>query len=526
VAGIIGGTTFGVAKQVRIHSVRVVDCDANGTPATLLAGMNWVAANHTKPAVANMSVGANTTAAIDAAANGMINKGVILVAARRGNFDACTKSPSRVPKVITVGATDSSDGRPGSSNFGTCLDVFAPGSAITSAWHTSNTATNTIDDASLASAYAAGVAALYLQSDKNATVAQVAAAIVNGATKNRVRNSGAGSPNNLLFSLISAVPGTTSPAGITTDRTPTYKWTPVTGATKYQIQVFKGATLVVNTAVASSACNATRCTKTLPNTLAFAAHKWRVRAFIGAWKPFSAFNTFTVSATIPVPQAPSGLTEDDTPTYQWTKLTNATKYQYQVFQGATLIFARTVTSGACTAVCTHTPAVSLTDGSYTWRVRAQVGGAWKAFSVSKSFTVQTTTTPLAGYWQSTDTWHDFFVTPDQSFVDNFRIFISVPWCEPSGWTIFRTVLDPIVDNQFSFNGPFFASGTFDSATSAHGTDGLASFEIPGCGPASIGPLNWVANWINSSQPEGVLEGAADNLAQPGRYPVVERVNPP
>jgi aqualysin 1 len=546
VAGTIGGTTYGVAKAVHIHAVRVLNCIKKGTLAGVIAGMNWVAAHHTKPAVVNMSLDGPASSSIDAAANGIINKGVVLVVAGTDNVNACSRSPSRVPNAITVGATDSSDSRSASSNWGTCLDIFAPGSAITSAWNTSNTATRTINDTTTASPHVAGVAALYLQSDKTATVAQVRAAIVGGATKNKIRNPGTGSPNLLLYSLVSAVPTPISPAGTISDRTPTYKWTVSNGATKYQIEVYRGATRVATAVVGSAVCNASTCLRTLPDPLAFATHTWRVRAFIGgAWKAWSALKKFTISTTTPIPQLPSGLIADDTPTYQWTKVAAATQYQYQLFQGTTLIFTKTVTSSVCTTVCKHTPPTSLADGDYRWRVRALVGGAWKPFSAFKAFTVQTSGSgPQAGFWQSAESpepglfWEEFWVTPDQSFVDDFKLLFFVENCPAGSWwtlTYFNPV--PIVNNQFSFNvpvnpeGTYSASGTFDSATSAHGTDGLENVFIPDCGFAvSGGPWTWVANWINADPPVAVLDGPADVLlkliSQSARYRVPERVTRP
>jgi subtilisin family serine protease len=293
VAGTIGGTVYGIAKKVRIHGVRVLNCSGSGSTAGVIAGMDWVAAHHQKPAVANMSLGGGASNAIDTAANGLINKGIVLgVTAGNGNSSACNYSPARVPNAITVGATDSSDFRSASSNFGTCLDIFAPGVNITAAWNTSNMATNTIGGAL---PHVTGVAALYLQTNKSATVSQVRNAIVNGSTKNKVQDIGTGSPNRLLYSLISSGPKPISPSGTITDRMPTYIWTKVNNATKYQIEVYQGAIKVFSAIHGSSICGSSTCSKTPAKTLAFAAHKWRVRAFVGGtWKAWSAFKNFTV----------------------------------------------------------------------------------------------------------------------------------------------------------------------------------------------------------------------------------------
>jgi subtilisin family serine protease len=207
VAGTVGGTTYGVAKGVTIHPVRVLGCNGSGTNSGVIAGMDWVANNHVKPAVANMSLGGGASQATDDAVARMTNAGVtVVVAAGNDNGDACTKSPARAPSAITVGSTTSSDARSSFSNFGTCVDIFGPGSSITSAWYTSTTATNTISGTSMASPHVAGVAALYLANNTTATPSQVTTAIINASTPNKVTSPGTGSPNRLLYSLFGSSP--------------------------------------------------------------------------------------------------------------------------------------------------------------------------------------------------------------------------------------------------------------------------------------------------------------------------------
>ena len=215
VAGTVGGTTWGVAKGVIIHPVRVLGCSGSGTNSGVIAGMDWVTANHIKPAVANMSLGGGASQATDDAVARMTNAGVtVAVAAGNSNNDACGSSPARAPSAITVGSTTSSDARSSFSSFGSCLDIWAPGSSITSAWFTSSTATNTISGTSMASPHVAGVAALYLADNPTATPAAVTAALNNAATPNKVTNPGAGSPNRLLYSVFGAPPpaDTTAPS--------------------------------------------------------------------------------------------------------------------------------------------------------------------------------------------------------------------------------------------------------------------------------------------------------------------------
>lgn len=200
VAGTVGGSTYGVAKSVALKAVRVLDCSGSGTTSGVIAGVDWVKTHAVKPAVANMSLGGSASTALDTAVNNAISSGVTFaIAAGNSNRDACRYSPARVAAAITVGATTNTDARASYSNYGACLDIFAPGSSITSAWYTSTTATNTISGTSMATPHVAGVAALYLQGNPNATTTQVRDALVANATLNVVVNAGRNSPNRLLF---------------------------------------------------------------------------------------------------------------------------------------------------------------------------------------------------------------------------------------------------------------------------------------------------------------------------------------
>ncbi|MFM7047437.1 MAG: S8 family peptidase [Actinomycetota bacterium] len=203
VAGTVGGTTYGVAKSVTLIPVRVLNCSGSGTWSGVIGGMDWVVSNHTnRPAVANMSLGGGASSAVDAAVQRMISDGVVVaVAAGNSNRDACNFSPARAANALTVGATTSTDARASYSNFGKCLDIFAPGSSITSAWHTSNMATITISGTSMASPHVAGVAALILQETPTASVSTVISTITSRATLNKVTSAGRSSPNRLLYSL-------------------------------------------------------------------------------------------------------------------------------------------------------------------------------------------------------------------------------------------------------------------------------------------------------------------------------------
>jgi subtilisin family serine protease len=209
VSGTVGGSTYGVAKNVTLVAVRVLDSSGSGTNSGVIAGVDFVTSNHQpgQPAVANMSLGGGASTALDTAVTNSINDGVTYaIAAGNSNVDACTTSPARVPSAITVGATTITDARASFSNFGPCVDIFAPGNNITSSWNTSDTATNTISGTSMATPHVAGVAALFLETNPSASPATVTAAIVNSSTLNKVTSPGTGSPNRLLYSLLTGSP--------------------------------------------------------------------------------------------------------------------------------------------------------------------------------------------------------------------------------------------------------------------------------------------------------------------------------
>ena len=203
VAGTIAGTKYGIAKSASIIPVRVLDCNGSGTTSTVIAGLDWVASQNPKNAVVNLSLGGGTSTALDDAINRVVNKDiVVVVAAGNNNADACNYSPSRVPAAITVGATTNQDQRANYSNYGKCLDVFAPGSNITSDWYSSNTATATASGTSMASPHVAGLAAILRAIYTGENVSQITNRILNKATTNKVTDSQTGSPNRLLYTRL------------------------------------------------------------------------------------------------------------------------------------------------------------------------------------------------------------------------------------------------------------------------------------------------------------------------------------
>ncbi len=200
VAGTVGGSTYGVAKGVRLYAVRVLNCSGSGSTSGVIAGVDWVTGHRVRPAVANMSLGGGASSALDTAVRNSISAGVTYaVAAGNSNANAGNYSPARVGEAITVGATTSSDARASYSNYGSVVDIFAPGSSILSSWYTSDTATATLSGTSMASPHVAGVAARYLQLNSVASPATVRNAIVNAATPYRLSGIPTGTANRLLF---------------------------------------------------------------------------------------------------------------------------------------------------------------------------------------------------------------------------------------------------------------------------------------------------------------------------------------
>jgi subtilisin family serine protease len=206
IAGTIGGAQYGVAKQVKLVAMRVLDCTGIGPYSKIIAGVDWVTKNAVKPAVANMSLLGPASDALDGAIQDSIASGVTYaVAAGNTNTDACHQSPARTAEAITVGATDSTDARATFSNVGACLDLFAPGVQILSDSSKGTTATAWMSGTSMAAPHVTGAAALVLGTNPRATPAQVRDALVNGATASRVKNPGPASPNRLLYTAV-AVP--------------------------------------------------------------------------------------------------------------------------------------------------------------------------------------------------------------------------------------------------------------------------------------------------------------------------------
>jgi len=200
VAGTIGSATYGVAKGVRLRAVRVLNCAGSGSISGIVAGIDWVRLNRSNPAVANLSLGGGYSSSLNTAVTNLANSGVfVAVAAGNESQNACNVSPASAPAVTTVAASTSTDARASYSNYGSCVDLYAPGSSITSTWSTSNSATRSISGTSMASPHVAGVAALYKATYGNASQSTIDSWIKSNATPNVISGNPSGTPNRLLY---------------------------------------------------------------------------------------------------------------------------------------------------------------------------------------------------------------------------------------------------------------------------------------------------------------------------------------
>lgn len=393
VASTVGGRTYGVAKGVQLIAVRVLGCTGSGSYSQIIAGVNWVTnqrrANLTIPTVANMSLGGAASPALDTAINNSIGVGVTyaIAAGNDSGSNACNISPARVPQAITVGATTSTDARASYSNIGNCLDIFAPGTGITSAWASSDTAINTISGTSMATPHVAGMAALYLQSHPRALPAEVANALNNNATANIVGNPGANSPNRLLYSGLIPFNKVTPANGATQQPTTlTLTWEPSAGAVQYGYCFDAVVDNICGQGVDNfTRINSTSVTVSLqPNT----TYEWQVRAYTanGEWSAGNGYGQwwkFTTNPSTPGPfnKINPGNNATNVPVsldLTWQPSANAVYY---------LICVTTETNKLCHGTGDNTyftrvngtsyHANLATNTVYSWQVRAVgANGSW------------------------------------------------------------------------------------------------------------------------------------------------------
>ncbi len=405
VAGTVGGSIYGVAKGVNIIPVKVLSATGSGTNAGVIAGLDWAVAQHAagQPAVGNMSLGGGASTALDAAVRRCVADGIVMVvAAGNSNVDARNSSPARVTEAITVGATTSTDARSSFSNYGAVVDIFAPGSSITSAYYTSNTALAALSGTSMASPHVAGAAALYLEYAQGSTPAQVETGLKQFSAVGRLTGVPRGTVNNLLQINFGAapslpapgVPVLSSPANAATNQTlsPTLSWAAATAATSYNLEYSTSSTFNANV---NSITGITTTSTALSGLANSTTYYWRVSATnstgTSAW---SAQRSFTTAGPLAAPAAPTlrspaanATNVTRTPTMSWNVATGATTYEIQISTASdfsTVVFGRS-------GMTTRSVRVSPTLGSrtvYYWRVRGANTTGPGAWSASRSFTTR------------------------------------------------------------------------------------------------------------------------------------------
>jgi aqualysin 1 len=394
VAGTAAGNVTGVARKANLHSVRVLDCTGSGSTSQIIAGINWVAAHHIKPAVANMSLGGGLSPAEDAAVTKAIAKGVtFVVAAGNDDDNACNTSPAHVAGAITVGATDNTDTRASFSNYGTCVDIFAPGVDIYSSTMTSNSSYDgTWDGTSMASPHVAGVAALFLAANPTAKTSQVTAYIISNALTGIVTDPGTGSPNRLLHlpTNLSTGPIQLSPSKNLTsaDQTPFFSWKPVTNGDIYHIIL----SAVSDCSVSLDGMFVSDPSYEYYTNLADGAYYWKVAAMNAdssqeAWSACWKFSIDHTGPAAPVTTFPTTATVNGFPTFKWLASAGAKAYRFGFDFDGNPTNGLEYTSPETTKLY-YKPASLPLETEFSWYVQAKDSlGNWGSWSGGRQLTV-------------------------------------------------------------------------------------------------------------------------------------------
>jgi hypothetical protein len=397
VAGTVGGATYGVAKDVTLHAVRVLDCAGSGSNSGVIAGIDWVRTNGQRPAVINMSLGGGYSTTLNQAVAAAVADGIIVVvAAGNSTADACTASPASAPTALTIGATDSGDRRAYYSNYGTCVDLFAPGSSVKSASFSSDTGTATMSGTSMASPHAAGVAALYLESDPTASPATVASALLSESTPNKVSDAGTGSPNRLLFMAdIKATPLQLLPSTLTVCPGAVATTTVAVKSTAHfpvSLSVSGLPAQVSATFSQNPVASPTDSLLTIGNTVQIApgSYIFSVNGNTSAGL-ISAIGALTILDANQTPSLTTPSANDITvgllPTLAWTEIPAATGYTLQIATDAA--FANIVVNATITTAAYPLTQPLNAATAYYWRVRGITACGVGAFSAASHFTTQT-----------------------------------------------------------------------------------------------------------------------------------------
>ena len=503
VAGTIGGTTVGVAKNVSLIAVRVLDCGGNGTISQVLAGIDWVAANAVKPAVANMSLGGGASTSIDTAVKNAINKGItFVVASGNDGYDACLYSPARVSSAITVGATDSSDRDTSFSNYGSCLDLYAPGAGITSSTITNTNTYESWNGTSMATPHVTGAVALYLAGNPTASPATVASAIITNSTKNVIYfpYGQGGSPNRLLYTS-NAVP-TTAPTLVspisgffTNDYNPDISWSTKYNSDSYDYQVSSSSTFSTLTVTGNTLDKSV----TLPD-LVDGKYYWRVRG-VNAYNdatPWSASRYFTIDTAKPEipllvkPVAESGV-NIKTPALAVGTVAGAKTYEYKwALNEGDLPASPLGTTTKTSTSYTLTALQALPYGRVYWQARAiDAAGNASPWSVPQRFNVTIMKTPAnLSFTTSTKpvfTWvavsgalgYQFQLADNEDFISPIDLPLppSTSYTPPSPlgtgkyyWRVKTNGGEWMLPNQFTITTPLLPAPVLDSPANASFTN--------------------------------------------------------
>lgn len=412
VAGILGGTRYGVAKGINIIPVKVLDAFGTGSFTQIIAGIDWAIAHHTtKPAVGNVSISGPVSVGLDEAIRRAITDGIVMcVAAGNNAVDVSTTSPGRVTEAIVVGAVTNTDQWSSFSNFGTVIDILAPGTSITSAWHTGINDINVVSGTSMATPHVAGAAALYLEKFPGSTPVNVQNGLKASSTANRILLVPAGTSNALLNinflpppPPIPGAPITVAPVNASTSQPVnlTLSWNASPDAASYGVQVSTSSTF---SAFIVNDIGLTSTTMALPTLAQGTTYFWRINASnVSGTSQWSAVNSFSTVAApvIVVPSAPvlsspsnAATSQVTAPTLIWSAVSGATNYGLQVSTDANFITTTVNLTGLTTLNRTLT---GLTEGTtYYWRVNASNSAGTGAWSSIFSFSTLTTAPPPGG----------------------------------------------------------------------------------------------------------------------------------
>ena len=398
VAGTIGGKTHGVAKGINLIAVRVLDDNGSGFYSDIIAGLDWATQHHTtKPAVGNLSLGGGASFALDEAVRRAVADGIVIcVAAGNSNTDAINASPARVSEAITVGATTSADERASYSNYGSIVDVFAPGSSILSAGRASSSTYVNMSGTSMASPHVAGVAALYMESTKIYRPIDVQAGIKVNASINLLSSIPEGTSNLLLGSnftqiptpviILPSVPTLSSPINTASAQqiNVTLNWNLSSNATSYNLEVSTNSGF---STIANTLSNITSNTTSLTGLLSGTTYYWRVKANnADGSSDWSASWSFTTALPTPTQSLPANGISNATiaPTLNWTAISNATTYDVEVSTDGT--FSKLIAAKSTITTNTTTLTGLNAGTTYYWRVKANSSVATSSWSPVWSFT--------------------------------------------------------------------------------------------------------------------------------------------